>query len=99
MVYIQDLMANQTVTEEHRAILGKSMAAYQFPVQSMVMRPDTGEILRVLNANEMMDFQEDESAQHTTDPLAIVYNNFLMEGIRLAREEKSLPNPDSPNAP
>ena len=94
-MYLEDLMANASVNQEVKDLLQKTMDSYEFPVQSMIMRPDTGDIVHMINANNLMELRgEEEPVRTHGDPLAISYNEFLMEGIRKAREEQPVPTVD-----
>ena len=85
-------MANTSVKQEVKDILKRTMDSYEFPVQSMIMRPETGEIIHVINANRLMEFRgEEEPVRTHGDPLVHSYNEFLMEGIRKARGEQTTP--------
>ncbi|KAI6654765.1 selenoprotein N-like [Oopsacas minuta] len=86
----EDLMANSSVKQEVKDLLKKTMDSYEFPVQSMVMRPDTGDIVHMINANKLMEFRDSEDAIRVNiDPLSYSYNEFLLEGMRKAREEQA----------
>ena len=95
IVYLEDILANSSVKQEVKDILKRTMDAYEFPVQSMIMRPDTGDIVHVINANRLMEIREEqEGTRVSTDPLAYSYNSFLLEGLRKAREEQPPTNPE-----
>ena len=89
------MIANSSVNQEVKDLLQKTVDSYEFPVQSMIMRPDTGDIVHMINANNLMEFRgEEEPVRTQGDPLTLSYNDFLMEGIRIAREQRQAPTPE-----
>ena len=89
---IEDLIKNTSATEEHRKFGRLAMEAYKFPVQSMVIRPMDGAVVRKVNANDLLHDGRPPSNETgslfgaMSDPLCQAYEGFLLEGKRKAVE-------------
>ncbi|CAH1792745.1 unnamed protein product [Owenia fusiformis] len=68
----------------------RSLEAYKFPVEMMVIQPD-GVVVHRTNANEFLDEGHEMSFMESgfDDPSGVAYLKFLKEGLRLAEEQKA----------
>lgn len=65
-----------------------ALDSYEFPVQSMVILPDTGEVLHSVNANKLLDSSNTVNIPNVfQDPLTAAYVDFLNTGLKNGAEE------------
>lgn len=83
---LKDIQANAT-DPEHVQLASKTLDAYTFPVEMMVILSD-GTVVHHVNANDLLDSQDGVTSMTGIfeDPMAEAYANFLKTGMTKAQE-------------
>lgn len=80
---LEDIVGDVEMSSRDKQLAQSALDSYKFPVQSMVIEPREGRVLRGLNANELMDTQEETFHLDSIlfDPIDKSYYNFLQQGL------------------